>query len=385
MLMSRSNRVVVVIVPVVMAVCALAQAQAQAGVPAVPSATPATALDTTPKITFGGFIDGYYAFDFNRPASFDRAYTTQPARHNEFNVNLAFVEAKVDAPSYRGRLALQTGTSVQSNYAGEPRNGSISGPDLSRFIQEAFVGVKLADNLWVDGGIFLSHIGMESFISRDNPMYTRSLVADYSPYYESGARLTWQPTSTVTAMLVVVNGWQIISETNSAKSVGVHVDYAPTTSSTFTWFNYFGDEAPDSATRHQYRFYNGVGIKSSLTSQFVVMAEADYGTQVHATDDGHSSWYGGMLTGRYQATPLAAIVARVERYDDRDQVIIATGTPSGLRANGLSLGVDVAPQPRVTWRTELRGLRGDNAVFPKRSGSVSTSDAFVVTSLGLTF
>ena len=70
------------------------------------SAAPA-APDTTPKITFGGFVDGYYAFDFNRPATYDRAYTTQPARHNEFNVNLAYVEAKLDAPTYRGRFALQ--------------------------------------------------------------------------------------------------------------------------------------------------------------------------------------------------------------------------------------------------------------------------------------
>ena len=30
--------------------------------------------------------------------------------------------------------------------------------------------------------------GVEGFISRDNPTYSRSLVADYTPYYESGAR-----------------------------------------------------------------------------------------------------------------------------------------------------------------------------------------------------
>ena len=379
--MYRSNRAFAAITLMLLTVCAQARAQAQAAVSAVSTA----AVDTAQKITFGGFIDGYYAFDFNRPSNFDRAYTTQPARHNEFNVNLAFVEAKIDAPGYWGRLALQTGTSVQSNYAGEPRNGSVSGPDLSRFIQEAFVGVRIADNVWVDGGIFLSHIGMESFISRDNPMYTRSLVADYSPYYESGARLTWQPSSALTAMFLVVNGWQNISETNSAKSFGVHLDYAPTSAMTYTYFNYFGNEAPDTATRTQYRFYNGVGLKGSVSSQLQVMAEADYGRQGHAGDPGTSTWSGGMLTGRYQAAPRAALIARVERYDDRDQAIIATGTAFGLRANGLSLGVDVAPQPHVTWRTELRGLRGDHAVFPKRADSASTSDAFVVSSLALTF
>ena len=341
--------------------------------------------DTTPKITFGGFVDGYYAFDFNRPANFDRAFTTQPARHNEFNVNLAYIEVKLDAPRTRARLALQTGTSVQSNYAGEPRNGSVSGPDLARLIQEAVVGVRIADNVWVDGGIFLSHIGMEGFISRDNPMYTRSLVADYSPYYESGAKLTWQPTPAVTALFTVVNGWQNISETNSAKSAGVRIDYSSSASTTLTYYNYIGNEAVDSATVKQIRFYNGVGVKSSLTTEFLVLAEFDYGTQQRASGSGNSNWHGGMLTGRCQATPMTAVVGRVERYQDKDQVIIATGLAAGFQANGVSLGLDVTPQSRVLWRTELRGFQGEKAVFPTRSGAPSKSDAFVVTSLGLTF
>jgi len=343
------------------------------------------AADTTPKITFGGFVDGYYAFDFNRPANFDRAFTTQPARHNEFNVNLAFVEAKLDAPTIRGRFALQAGTSVQSNYAGEPRNGYISGPDLARHIQEAVIGIKIADNLWVDGGAFLSHIGMEGFISRDNPIYTRSLVADYSPYYESGVKLTWQPAPSITALFAVVNGWQNLSETNSAKSVGARIDYAPSAVTTFSYFNYLGDEALDTSTHRQIRFYNGVGVKSSMSSQFQLMAELDYGRQGHASGSGSSSWYGGMLIGRYQMTPTAALVARVERYDDKDQVILVTTTRDGLRANGASLGLDVTPQPRVVWRTEVRGYSGESAVFPKRINDLSKDDAFVVTSLGLTF
>ena len=85
------------------------------------------APDTVPKISFGAFIDGYYAWDFDRPYNFDRAYTTQPARHAEFNINLAYVEAKLTAPNFRGRLALQFGTSVQENYASEPHIGEVSG------------------------------------------------------------------------------------------------------------------------------------------------------------------------------------------------------------------------------------------------------------------
>ncbi len=182
---------VVLVAPVVVA------AQVPVAVPPISSqltdggARPGpAAADSGPKVTLGAFIDAYYAWDRDRPANFDRAYTTQPARHAEFNVNLAFVEATVAGPRYRGRLAPQWGTSVQANYAGEPRLGGISGPSVSQFLQEATVGYQVAPTLWVDGGIFFAHTGMEGWISRDNLTYSRSLIADFSPFYETGVKVT---------------------------------------------------------------------------------------------------------------------------------------------------------------------------------------------------
>ena len=63
---------------------------------------------------------------------------------------------------------MQAGTSVQANYASEPTLGTVSGPDLARNIQEAYVGYRVTDKLWIDEGIYFSHIGFESWISRDN-------------------------------------------------------------------------------------------------------------------------------------------------------------------------------------------------------------------------
>src|SRR5262249_31628610 len=115
------------------------------------------AQDTTLHVTWGAFVDAYYAYDFNRPGpgGFHRSVTPQPARHDEFNINLAHLEVKLAGARTRGRLALQAGTSVQSNYAGEPQSGSVSGPDLARHIQEAVAGVRLGDRLWIDAGIYL--------------------------------------------------------------------------------------------------------------------------------------------------------------------------------------------------------------------------------------
>lgn len=354
---------------------------------AAPSAAPP---DTTPKITFGGFVDTYYAYDFNKPPLFDRAFTTQPARSNEFNANLAFLEAKLDAPRIRGRFALQAGTSVQANYFNEPRVGVISGPSLSQLIQEAVVGVKLANNLWVDGGIFFSHIGEEYWISRDNPTYTRSIVADFTPYYQSGVKLTWQATPKLTAQLDVVNGWQIISENNTGKSAGIRIDYASKPNLVFSYYNFLGDEVPVTPvpitvpTVGGLRFFNGVGVKGNLTEKWLLLAEFDYGIQGR-TGLTTANWYGGTLIGRYQATSAVAIIGRVERFDDPDQVLILTGLPDPFNVNGASLGVDVTPASRVLWRSEVRGFHGKHAVFLKDFSGPSKDDAFVVTSLALTF
>ena len=363
----------------------LAQAPALSTVTSGASAASGqSAPDTTVTVSFGAFVDGYYAWDFGRPLNFDRPFTTQAVRHNEFNVNLGYVEAKVSGPRVRGRLALQAGTSVQSNYAGEPTNGSVSGPSLARSIQEAVAGYAITPTLWIDGGIFFSHIGMESFISRDNLTYTRSLSSDFTPFYQSGVKLTWQATPRLSALVTVINGWQNISENNQDKAVGARLDYARSSSTTFSYYNFIGNEAASS----RLRVFNGVGFKSGLTPTFTLQGNVDYGTQQQLLS-GSDSWWSAGLIGKLQVTPAAVVSGRVERYQDPDQVIVVTATPGGFEATTASLGLDVAPlrNTRVLWRSELRGTWAGDPIFPKRTAptGVSESDALLVTSLALTF
>ena len=341
--------------------------------------------DSSLHVSFGGFVDSYFAYDFGRPPTLDRAFTTQPARHDEFNVNLAFIEAVLGAERIRGRLAIQYGTSVQANYFGEPRVGTISGPDVARFVQEGTVGVRLARALWIDGGIFFANAGMEGWISRDNPTYTRSLVADFSPYYSSGVKLTWQVTPMVTARFDVINGWQNISETNTDKAVGARLDVTPAAGWTASYYNFFGNELSG-----RLRTYNGVGLKGGRGSASL-LAEVDVGTQARDGNRGTASWWGYTLIGRLQINPRAAFAGRIERFDDPEGVILNSGITDArgyvpFRANGASLGFDFAAQTRVLWRTELRALHGQRAVFPSRDRDtgLSRTNAFVVTSLALT-
>lgn len=345
--------------------------------------------DTSLKVTFGGFLDMYYAYDFGKPSTLDRSFaggatfTTQPARHNEFNINLAYVEAALSGDRVRGRLALQAGTSVQSNYAGEPAVGAISGGTLSRHIQEAWAGYQVTPSLWIDGGVFYSHMGMESWASKDNLAYTRSLTAEYSPYYSSGLRATWTMSPKLTARVDVVNGWQNISETNTDKGAGLRLDFAPSSAVTLSYYNFFNGE-----TGGRKRMFNGAGLKVAPDAKTTLLAQFDVGS-LESTVSGvdASSWYGFTVMGRRALTDRLAVVGRVERFDDEHQVNIATGLNDPFRGNGVSVGVDVTPHARFLWRTELRGFSNEGSVFPNADGSNSFSsrNVFMVSSLALIF
>jgi Putative beta-barrel porin-2, OmpL-like. bbp2 len=268
---------------------------------------------------------------------------------------------------------------VQSNYAGEPRSGPTSGPDVARVIQEAVVGVKLSDHVWVDGGIYYSYIGLESWSSSDNLTYTRSLVADYTPYYLSGVKLIWTPTSRLTAQVHATNGWQNISENNRSKAVGARFDYVVSPALTLGYSNFFGNERP-SGSRNVLRVFNQVMAKGMLPGGTQWQGQVDLGSQ-----DG-SHWYGLVAIVKQPVTSRVALVGRVERYSDPDQVLIGTSTTAGFVGNGASAGLDVTLDTGVRWRSELRGIRTTEPLFPEGAAGVPTrTNAVLVSSLSFAF
>jgi hypothetical protein len=345
-----------------------------------------TPPDTTIKVTYGGFVDSYYAYDFGRPKTFDRSFasgaifTTQPARHDEFNVNLAYLEASFSGNHVHGRLALQAGTSVQSNYLAEPTQGTLSGGLLSRHLQEAYAGYQVTRTVWIDGGIFYSHMGAENWASKDNPTYTRSLVSDYSPYYSAGVRAVWSATSKLTARLDVINGWQNISETNTDKGAGIRLDYAATPTATVSYYNLFNNEVGG-----RFRVFNGVSGKGTFGGT-TLLAEVDVGSLSAPSDGGNSSsWWGMTAVARQVVAPSTAVAGRFEWYEDPDQVNIATGLDDPYRGPGVSFGVDVVPLPRFMWRSEIRGFFADEPIFWNGSGAPKKSGGFFVSSVSMSF
>ncbi len=331
------------------------------------------------NLVLRGFADVYYACAFTPPPNRVRSFTTQPLYHNECAVNLAVISLAYSSDDVRGRVALQTGSYVESNYAAEQA--------LWRNVHEASVGVRLAEGIWADAGIMPSHIGFESAISKDNWTYSRSLAADYSPYFETGAKLSWSPNETLTLAVLVLNGWQIIRETNSSKSLGTQVLWKPSSAFTVNWSTYVGNDAPDSIAAEM-RVFNNFYAQLALNDRLSLAFVADVGVQDFAASHplaGNRLWWTTTILGRYALNDRLAVAARLEHYSDPNGVIIPTGTRNNFQTSAASINLDYALTSSVLWRVEARAFVSRDAVYPSESGAMSTTDGFIATSIALSF
>lgn len=338
--------------------------------------------ETKPSpLTFSAYAEVYYAYDFNKPLDNNRpGFIYSHNRHNEFNLNVGFLKAAYSTENVRANLAIGAGTYFNANYAAEP--------GVLKNIYEANAGVKLSKkkNLWLDAGIFGSHIGFESAISKDCWTLTRGILADNSPYYEAGAKFTYTTDNNKWVIsALALNGWQRIKrkDGNSLMSWGTQVQFKPNSTTTFNYSTFIGTDKPDSARLMRY-FHNLYAI-FSLSSKLGVTAGFDIGEeQKEKGSSDMNTWYAPVVILKYSINDKWAIAARGEYYEDKNGVIIATGTANGFKTTGYSLNIDYAPAPNVLVRLEGRNLKSKDAIFAKENDT-QKNNAFVAASVAVSF
>lgn len=349
----------------------------------------ATAQDTTSNITaqtsnpltFSGYAEAYYNYDFNKPMENNRpGYLYSHNRHNEFNVNLAYVKGSYNAERIRANIAVAVGTYMNANYAAEP--------GVLKNIFEANAGVKISKtrNLWIDAGVFSSHIGFESAHSPSCWSLTRSIVAENSPYFESGAKLTYTTDNgKLSLTALALNGWQRITRVsgNSLMSWGTQVFSKPSDKLTLNYSTFFGTDKPDSV--RLWRMYHNLYAIFQINDKIGFTAGFDIGTeQVSKGSSDKNTWYTPVGIIRFTANNNWAIAVRGEYFSDENGVIISTGTPNGFKTFGASINVDRTISGNLLWRTEFRTFSSKDAIFIKEN-ALKKNNSAVTTSLALTF
>jgi hypothetical protein len=333
-----------------------------------------------PAFTLMGFADVFYVYDFNEPAGNARQpFLFNHNRHNEFNLNLGLVNLQIEHSKYRASMALQSGTYANDNYAAEQ--------GVLKNIFEAYIGISLNDknNLWLDAGIMPSHLGFESAMSIDNPTLTRSLAAESSPYFLTGAKLTYSPSDTWEMAVLVVNGWQRIQrvEGNSLPSFGTQLVYKPTEKVSLNWSTFIGTDDPDTTRRMRY-FSNLYGL-FSLSDKWSLITGFDLGAQQQAKGSSeYNLWLAPVVIAQYRIDQRWATAVRLEYYQDESGVIIPTDTPNGFKTTGVSANVDYSPIPNLACRLEARWFSSKDSIFETNTDLTATN-FFIGTSIALRF
>lgn len=333
-------------------------------------------------LTIGGYAEVYYTADFNNPKNNNRpGFVYSHNRNNEVNVNLAYIKTAYNTENVRAKLALAVGTYMNANYAAEQ--------GVMKNVYEANAGLKISKkhNLWIDAGIFPSHLGFESAVGKDNWTLTRSLFADNSPYFETGAKISYTSESGKWFVSgLVLNGWQRIQRVdgNSTPAFGHQLVFKPNEKLTINSSSFIGNDKPDSI--RQMRYFHNLYAVYQINKKFGLTAGFDIGAEQKAKgSDQYTIWYTPVLIAKYNATDKLSFTARGEYYQDEKGVIISTGTENGFKTFGYSFNADYQIFPNLVWRTEIRNLNSKDAIFMKRTDEFNKNSLTATTALAISF
>jgi Putative beta-barrel porin-2, OmpL-like. bbp2 len=339
-------------------------------------------IDSTKSpLQIGGYIETYYNFDFCKPSNHLRpSFIYSHNRHNEVNLNLGFIKANYQTGNVRANFALAAGTYMNANYSAEP--------GVLRNIYEANAGIKISKskNLWIDAGIFPSHIGFESAIGKDCWSLTRSILAENSPYFESGAKLNY--TSDDEKLFLnglVLNGWQRIQRIggNNTPAFGHQITYKPNAKWTINSSSFIGNDKPDSIKQN--RYFHNFFVQFQAADKLGFIFGYDIGIEQTAKGSSkYNTWSSPVIIAKITTSTKSFLAARIENYTDKKGVIINTGTPNGFITYGYSLNYDYLISENAMWRVEVKGFSGKDKTFS--DGNIPTNTNFsLATSLAISF
>jgi len=332
--------------------------------------------DSSKSFKISGYLETYYSYDFLRPVNNEKPdYNYNYKKHNQLNVNLAFVKASYQAKRLRSNFAIMTGNYAMYNLSAEP--------NWAKPIFEANVGVKLIEDkdLWLDAGVMPSHIGFESAIGSDCWNLTRSILAENSPYFESGIKLNYtNKKQDVYVAMHLLNGWQKIAITDGSQksSVGIQVNYKPTSSLTLNYSNFMG--TVNTLGINAFRTFHNVYAIYDASPKYGFTFGFDIGTQ-KANNTQKAVWYTPVIISKINLSAKSKIAARLEYYSDKQQIIIPTATPNGYQTFGASVNYDYQISPKIVWRAELKRYDSKDPIFKyvqSRSKQTSATMALIV-------
>jgi hypothetical protein len=249
------------------------------------------------KVFSGEFrVDTAYTYSFNHPKDNTLGGSTEVFRHNEIQVTDLAFGGDFNWKNVRGRLLTQFGmySQTQPRNDASPGRGQYNLDSAYRYLGEAYGGYHIDkwNGINVDGGIFLSYIGLFSFYQYDNWAYQPSYVSSNTPWYFTGLRIQIFPNDKLKIEPWIINGWQSYGKFNKAPGLGGQILWRPNGSLSIVSNNYWGTDllgVPDRKRIHtddsiQVKYFDQPGgLLSKMAATLTIDAGCEYGGGVTCT------------------------------------------------------------------------------------------------------
>ncbi|MGA2298115.1 MAG: outer membrane beta-barrel protein, partial [FCB group bacterium] len=281
-----------------------------------------------------------------------RLFSYLNPKKDQFALNIAQISAKIKYENIlRSNITFQFGdlptmawTNLGAKYP---------------MIQQANAGVQLFQNCWLDAGFFLTHIGGEALLPKDNWLSTHSLLTFYEPYFQAGVKVGYE-TDKFTACLHILNGNGIFDENNNNKTLGLYLSYTPSGLYSLSYGGVIGNEEPGDPVKAKVHMLNNFVGQINPTDNLSIKAQFDYGTKDvenpnESLETKNGKFIGYSLTGHYQFNKQYSSTIRIDYADNADGIYLPA-----VKGLDLSLGAEYKPTDNSYIRIEGRMLQFDD-------------------------
>ncbi|MFA6233512.1 MAG: outer membrane beta-barrel protein [Bacteroidota bacterium] len=322
------------------------------------------------SVEMQGFLSTSFIYNLNTPASGENGFRIFDRHHNSFNLDVFQLVLKRDAAK-AGEAGFRFDGIVGQIPMYTASSGLFGGQNIDVLQAYARYIVPVGSGLTLDGGKFLTHMGYEVIEGRDgwNDNFSRSYCFGYAiPYAHTGLRARYGFGQSVSAMLMLANGWDNAVENNSNKTVGAQLAVTPAAGLSIFANAIYGTEGSHDNSNNT-SVIDLVAVWSPATL-ITIGANVDLGSAQGAAADGtDAAWTGLAGYLRLNFSEAFALSLRAERFDDAD----------GIRTGGVQklTGITVTPEYRPTdhliLRAEFRMDSSDKEVFEDGDSKVNPS------------
>lgn len=352
-----------------------------------PEPAPTTAPTFFTDFLANAFVSLGYTYNINTPASRLNGFRVFDADVNTFGVDVAeFVlqkaVSKAGETGFRADLAIGTAIPQKTQAYGLSVGQSA---DLQQAILSYIA--PLGQGLRLDVGKFVTPLGYELIDGYDgyNDHYSRSLLFNYAiPLTHTGVKAGYAFGPRLSAMLMVVNGWDNARDNNDAKSIGGQLTLVPVAPLTVL-LNYIGGSEKTDTTGYWRSTYDVVATWKA-TKVLTLGINGDYATERKASlvkPGADAVWMGVAGYAKVDATRILSLALRAETFKDEGGTRLGAG--SAATVSELTFTPSVKVGDRMILRSDVRFDRANLPLFTKNSAQATKQQTTIAVNLAFVY